>query len=171
MLIKRFLTPPLVVSLVYWQRYGAKVSPRSEVALTRNLTFGSGCVVSSFTKIKATLGPIVIGDHVQIATHCFLDTGAAGVTIGDYTMVGPLTCIVGVNYSYLRLDQPVALQPKTSKGIRIGKNVWIGAGCAILDGADLGDNVIVTPNSVVSSRIPENTIVQGNPAQIIFTRR
>jgi acetyltransferase-like isoleucine patch superfamily enzyme len=169
-LIKRFLTPPLVVSLIYWRRYGAKVSPKSEVELTDNLQFGNGCVVSSFTKIKATLGTIRVGSNVHIATHCFLDTGPGGLTIGDHTMIGPLTCIVSVNYSYMGLT-PVALQPKTSKGIRIGSGVWIGAGCMILDGADIGDNVIVTPNSVVSRRIPENTVVQGNPAEVIFTRR
>jgi acetyltransferase-like isoleucine patch superfamily enzyme len=170
LLIKRFLTPPLVVSLIYWRRYGAKVSPRSEVELTDRLEFGPGCVVSSFTKIKATLGTIRLGSNVHISTQCFLDTGPGGLTIGDYTMVGPLTCIVSVNYSYMGLT-PVALQPKTSKGIRIGNGVWIGAGCMILDGADIGDNVIVTPNSVVSRRIPENTVVQGNPAEVIFTRR
>lgn len=169
--IKRFLTPPVVVSFIYWRRYGAKVSPRAEVDLTRNITFGAGCVVSSFTKIKASVGRIAIGNHVQIATHCFMDTGPAGVTIGDHAMIGPLTCIVGINYSYARLDQPIALQPKTSKGIRIGRGVWIGAGCVILDGADIGDNAIVTPNSVVSGRVAENAVVQGNPAAVIFTRR
>ena len=170
MIIQRFL-PPLLVSFIYWRRYGAKVSPRAEVELTDNLRLGTGCVVSSFTKIKATLGTMVIGDHVQIAAHCFLDTGAGGVTIGDHALIGPLTCIVGINYSHLRLDQPVGLQPKTSKGIRIGKGGWIGGGCMILDGADIGDNVIVTPNSVVSGRVPDNTVVQGNPAEVIFTRR
>jgi acetyltransferase-like isoleucine patch superfamily enzyme len=169
-IIRRFFTPPLVVSLLYWRRYGAKVSPRAEVELTDNLEFGPRCVVSSFTKIKATLGTIRIGSDVQIATQCFLDAGPGGLYIGDHAMIGPLTCIVSVNYSYASLG-PVALQPKTSKGIRIGKGVWIGAGCAILDGADIGDNVIVTPNSVVSRRIPENTVVQGNPAEVIFTRR
>jgi acetyltransferase-like isoleucine patch superfamily enzyme len=171
LLIKRFLTPPLVVSFVYWRRYGAKVSPRAEVDLTDNLVFGSRCVVGSFTKIKAASGPLRIGNDVQIATQCFIGTGAGGLTIGDYTMIGPLTCIVSVNYSYARLDQPVALQPKTSKGIRIGRGVWIGAGCMIVDGADIGANVIVTPNSVVAGRVPENTIVQGNPAEVVFTRR
>jgi len=171
LLIKRFLTPPFVVSFIYWRRYGAKVSLRAEVDLTDNITFGAGCIVSSFTKMKAAFGPIRLGEHVQISTHCFLDTGAAGVTIGDHAMIGPLTCIVGVNYSYARLDQAIALQPKTSKGIRIGKGAWIGAGCMILDGADVGDNAIVTPNSVVAGRVPENAIVQGNPAQVIFTRR
>ncbi len=41
----------------------------------------------------------------------------------------------------------------------------------VLDGAQVGDGVIVAPNSVVSGRIPDNAIVQGNPAKVVFTRR
>ena len=53
----------------------------------------------------------------------------------------------------------------------VGDNVWIGSGCVILDGATIGSGAIITPNSVVSSKIPENAIAQGNPAKVIFTRR
>jgi acetyltransferase-like isoleucine patch superfamily enzyme len=171
MLLRRFLTPPIVVSLVYWLRYRAKISPRSEVDLTDNVKFGAHCVVSSFCKIKAASGSLILGDSVEISTHCFVHADTGGVTIGDHSMIGPLACIVGVTYNYDTLDRPVALQGKISRGIRIGKGVWIGAGAKVLDGADIGDNVIVTPNSVISNRIPPNTIVQGNPAQVIFTRR
>jgi acetyltransferase-like isoleucine patch superfamily enzyme len=63
-------------------------------------------------------------------------------------------------------------QGTESKGpIRIGNNVWIGVGSVILDNAEIGDGVIVTPNSVVSGRIPANAIVQGNPAKTVFIRR
>jgi acetyltransferase-like isoleucine patch superfamily enzyme len=163
--------PPLVVSLVCWVRWRAKVSPRSEVELTDNLLIGAGGVVSSFSKIKTADGAIRIGANAAIATHCFLSAGAGGITIGDYAMIGPLASIVSSNYSYERLDQPVSMQPKTSKGIRIGNNVWIGSGVVVLDGADIGDNAIVTPNSVVAGRVPANAVVQGNPARVIFTRR
>lgn len=167
----RVLTPSFVVSILGWLRYGAKISPRSEVELNRNLIMGRGCVISSYCKIKAGDGVMRFGDHVEIATHCFLAAGTKGLEIGDYTMVGPLCCIVSSNYTYDRLDIPISLQPGTSKGIRIGKGVWIGAGVMVADGADIGDNVIVTPNSVVSGRVPANTIVQGNPAKVIFERR
>ena len=40
-------------------------------------------------------------------------------------------CIIGNDYRYDRLDVPVALQEKTSKGIRIGRDVWLGAGCVV----------------------------------------
>jgi acetyltransferase-like isoleucine patch superfamily enzyme len=91
---------------------------------------------------------------------------------GDDCLIGPNVSIIGNNYRYERLDVPIRLQEKYSaKGIRIGANVWIGAGCTILDGADIGSGTIVTPNSVVSHRLPENSIAQGNPARVIFTRR
>jgi acetyltransferase-like isoleucine patch superfamily enzyme len=79
--------------------------------------------------------------------------------------------IVGSNYRYDRLDIPIQQQEGVSKGITIGNDVWIGVGCAILDGATIGNGVIVGPNSVVSGRVQDNTIVTGNPAKPIFTRR
>lgn len=171
MLLRRVFTPPSLVSLLCWMRWGAKVSHRSEVELSENLSFGANCVVSSFCKIKTSAGPMRIGSSVVIATHCFLSSDTGGVWIGDDVMIGPMACIIGNNYRYDRLDQPVRLQPRISKGIRIGRGVWVGSGVVVLDGAEIGDNVIITPNSVVSGRVPENAIVQGNPAQVIFTRR
>jgi acetyltransferase-like isoleucine patch superfamily enzyme len=53
----------------------------------------------------------------------------------------------------------------------IGNDVWIGVGCAILDGAVIGDHAIVAPNAVVSGHIAEKVIAAGNPAKPIFTRR
>ena len=84
---------------------------------------------------------------------------------------GPNVCIIENNFHYDKLDVPIYQQEKTSKGIDIGDNVWIGSGCAILDGATIRSGAIITPNSVVSSKIPENAIAQGNPAKVIFTRR
>jgi acetyltransferase-like isoleucine patch superfamily enzyme len=41
----------------------------------------------------------------------------------------------------------------------------------LLAGAELGDNVIVSGGSVVSGAVPANSVVLGNPAKVIFTRR
>jgi len=131
---------------------------------------GKGTVVSSFTKIKAN-GPLNIGENVSIGTNCFISSDEGGITIGEYCMIGSNACIIGNNYRYDKLDVPICLQEKTSKGITIGDNTWIGSGAAILDGAVIGKGVIITPNSVVSAKIPDNAIVQGNPARVIFTRR
>ena len=171
-LVRRFLTPGFVVTVRAYLKYGCLVSPKAEVEITPHLRIGRNSVIGSFTKVKATDGPLHIGANVEIANGCVLTSHTAGLTIGDDTLIGPNVSIIGNNYRYDRLDVPIRLQEKVSaKGIRIGANVWIGASCVLLDGADVGSGSILTPGSVVSARLAENSIAQGNPAKVIFTRR
>lgn len=169
--LKRFFIPSFVVTVVYLLKYKCKVSPKAEVDLSNNLIIGKGTQISSFCKIKATDGPMIIGENVSIATGCFISSASGGVKIGDYSMISPNVTIIGNNYKYDKLETPMCLQEQTSKGVNIGRDVWIGAGVSILDGANIGDGVIITPNSVVASNIPDLAIVRGNPSKVIFLRR
>lgn len=170
--LRRFAVPRFVATLYYLARYGALVSPRAEVEISRHLRFGRKSTVGSFTKIKATDGPLLIGARVDIATGCFIASHAHGIEIGDDSLIGPNVSIVGNVYRYDRLDMTFREQGKVSrKGIRIGRNVLIGAGACIVDGAEIGSGVIVAPNAVVASRVPDNAIVQGDPAKAVFHRR
>jgi len=166
----QFLTPSFIVSLYMFVKHGAIVSPRAEVDMSSNLQLGKHTAISSFTKIKAN-GPMSIGKNVSIGTGCFISSESGGVEIGDYCMIGANSCIVGNNYSYNRLDIPICKQSKTSKGIRIGRDVWLGANVIVLDGVIIEDGCIVAPNSVVTSRLRQNQVAQGNPAKGLFSRR
>jgi acetyltransferase-like isoleucine patch superfamily enzyme len=168
--VQRFLTPPLLVTLYYWLRDHATVSFRAEVEATRNLRFGRGCTVSSFVKIKATDGVISIGERSGFATGCFVSAGRKGMRIGRNVLFGPNVTVLGQTYVYDDLDVPFEDQGTISKGIRIGNNVWIGAGSVIADGAVLGDNTVVVANSLVTRRYPPNVIIQGAPAKVIMRR-
>lgn len=168
--VKRFLIPSSFTSLYYFLRFRATVSPRAEVELSRNVTFGHGCTVSSFTKLKATDGPVKMGARCGIGTGCFLSADQKGIIIGDNVLCGPHVSITASNYNYDELDVPLEDQGQSSRGIRIGKNVWIGAGCAILDGSVVGDNTVIVANSLVNRRYPPNSVLQGNPAKVIFRR-
>jgi acetyltransferase-like isoleucine patch superfamily enzyme len=170
--LRRFLVPAPVVTLVYLLRFRCKVSLRAEVELSPGIRVGRGSEIASFAKLKASGGgELRIGERVSIGTGCFISADRGGVSIGDWCMVGPNACIIGNNYRYDRLDVPIAQQEKTSKGIRIGDNVWIGAGAVVTDGARIESGAIVAPNSVVAGKVPKDAIVQGNPARVVFTRR
>lgn len=170
MKLARFL-PGHLVALVYWFRFRAAVSPRAEVELSKNVKLGKGTVIGSFTKVKASNGPLTIGARVSIGSSCFLGAGAAGNRIGDDCLISDHVTILNSNYRYDRLDVPIQQQGITSKGVEIGSNVWLGSGVIVLDGSSIGDGTIVTPNSVVSGKLPPNVIAQGNPAKVIFQRR
>lgn len=49
----------------------------------------------------------------------------------------------------------------------IGNNVSLNVGCKVIGKINIGDNVIVAPNSVVVKDVPTNAIVSGIPAKII----
>ena len=51
--------------------------------------------------------------------------------------------------------------------ITIGNNVFIGINCIILSNTSIGDNCIVGAGSIVRGHFPENSIICGNPAQVI----
>ncbi|MBE0664783.1 MAG: acyltransferase [Chrysiogenales bacterium] len=169
--VQRFLLPRWVISLYYFLKYRCKVSTRAEVELSPLLSIGRGSEVSSFTKIKASYGPLRIGARCSIGAGCFLSSHQGGLTIGDDCLISPNVTIIANNYNYQRLDVPIREQGSQSRGVRIGSNVWIGSGVCVLDGAQIGSGVIVAPNSVVSGKIPDHVIVQGSPAKVIFTRR
>jgi acetyltransferase-like isoleucine patch superfamily enzyme len=169
-LTRRMLTPMIVVRLYYLWKHGAVVSGKAEVDLASSTAWGKGCVISAFTKMKIS-GPCIMGKRVQIATGCFIGAGPAGLTLGDDVLVSPNCTILTGTYVFDRLDVPLQDQGTISKGVRIGHRVWLGSNSVVLAGADIGDNVIVSAGSVVSGAVPPNSIVLGNPAKVIFTRR
>lgn len=169
-LLRRFLTPQIVSCFYYFLNYRGKISPKSEVEVSANFTMGPGCTVGSFTKIKASDGPLQMGERCGIANGCFIAAGAGGIRIGDNFICGPNVVITANNYVYNELNVHLEDQGQTSKGIKIGNNVWIGAGSVILDGTILGDNTIVVANSLVNRRYPANSILQGNPAKVLMKR-
>jgi acetyltransferase-like isoleucine patch superfamily enzyme len=170
-IIRRFFLPSILITLYCLVKFKSFVSFRAEIELSENFSIGRGTNIGSFTKIKASDGPLQIGDNVQISSGCDISSGTQGIAIGNDCMISAHVNIIGNNYRYDRLDIPVRLQEKISKGIKIGNDVWIGAGCCILDGSEIGDGVIITPNSVVSGKIKTNNIASGNPAKAIFERR
>jgi acetyltransferase-like isoleucine patch superfamily enzyme len=171
MKLGRFLVPRSFLSLFALVKWGCRVSPRAELEWSRHLRLGRGVTISSFCKIKSSDGPLSIGTGTQVAPFCFITAHAGGVEIGNDCLIGPGATLAGNSYRYDDLTKPMRLQDQVSRGIRIGDDVWISAGCVVLDGADIGSGTIVTPNTVVSGRVPPNSVLQGNPAKIIFTRR
>ncbi|MGI9293247.1 MAG: acyltransferase [Pseudomonadales bacterium] len=169
-LIQRFFLPGIVKTLYFSLKYNSKVSPKAEVDISPHLQLGEGSVISSFTKIKATDGPLKIGKRSSVEFGCFIAAGEAGVEIGENCLIGPNVSIIGNSYNYDKKGINLEDLGKTSKGVKIGANTWIGAGTAILDGAQIGDNSIIVANSLINRKYKNDVILQGAPAKVILSR-
>lgn len=170
-MLLRVALPGFAVSLLYWVKYRCFISPKAEVDFDPLIRIGRGTRISSFAQIKASHGPVEIGRDVGITPGCCIAAGEGGVTIGDDCMLGPHVVVLGSTYRFNRLDVPIRTQGMVSKGVRIANNVWLGAGTVVLDGAEIGEGVVVAAHSVVTGALPANTIAEGNPAKVVFRRR
>jgi|ADGO01.1.fsa_nt_gi Acetyltransferase (isoleucine patch superfamily) len=169
-LLRRFLIPAPLVTLICFAKFGARVSPRAEVELGPELFLGRGVNISSFCKVKVG-GPLRIGPDTHIATGSFIDATEAGLEIGENCLIGPHNVILTSSYHYARTGVPLRLQGHHFEPTRIGRNVFLGAHCVVLAGTVIEDDVIVAAHSVVSGRVPAGTVVSGNPARPVFRRR
>ena len=52
--------------------------------------------------------------------------------------------------------------------IKVGNNVFIGNNCVLLPNTTIGDNCIIGIGSIVRGQFPENSVIIGNPAKVIY---
>jgi acetyltransferase-like isoleucine patch superfamily enzyme len=115
-------------------------------------------------------GPIELGAGVSINPFAVLDGGKKGIVIGVDSRIASHACIYGFDHGLLP-DAPVRAQPVRSRGVRIGRDVWIGAQACITDGVNLGDHAVVGAGAVVTRDVEAFAIVGGVPARSIGDRR
>lgn len=105
---------------------------------------------------------ITLGDGVFMNFNCTI-LDICPVTIGDLTQIGPGVQILAADHPRDPAQRRVMLE--SGKPIRIGANVWIGAGALILPGVTIGDDAIVGAGSIVTRDVPAGVTVAGNPAR------
>ncbi|MFC5338933.1 acyltransferase [Leucobacter denitrificans] len=119
---------------------------KENYARKHGVTIGKGCRIYT-NLVTSEPWMISVGDRVTISTACHLIThDGSGWLVSDER---------GRRYKYAP--------------IRIGSNVFIGAGVTILPGVTIGDNVVVGAGSVVTKDVPSRTISAGVPARQIGT--
>lgn len=107
------------------------------------VSFGKG-VYANFGLTLVDDGAIEVGDHVMFAPHVTLATGTHPI------------------HPELRAHQAQYNLP-----IRIGNNVWLGAGCCVMPGVTIGENTVVGAGSVVTRDLPANVVAAGIPCRVL----
>lgn len=83
------------------------------------------------------------------------------ISIGKGTTIGPNVSIYDHDHNY-KSGKGVVTTP-----IIIGSNVWIGAGCIILQGTIIGNEAIIGAGTVIKNNIPPETIAV-NSKDLLF---
>lgn len=120
----------------------------SAATLMGDFTIGRGSSIWPGTVIRADMNSIKIGECVNIQDNCTLHVDSkAGLTIGDYTLVGH-NCMI--------------------HSCTIGKACLIGIGSIILEGAVVGDGAMITAGVLLrgGSKVPPGALVIQKSGEI-----
>lgn len=123
-----------------------QISDPVDYARGLGVSIGEDCRLVGNVKFGSEPYLISLGNHVSITSSQFI-THDGGVWV--------------FRKDYPKLD---IIAP-----IRVGNNVFIGAGCTILPGVEIGDNVVVGAGSVVTKSLPSDHVYAGIPAKPIKT--
>ncbi|MBA3832243.1 MAG: serine acetyltransferase [Chthoniobacterales bacterium] len=163
---------------------GYGVRPQDKTFFRKRITpfleFGTiGVVVYRFGRwvysIKIpVIRQIMIFVYLVVNTLCMAITGihiqresdiGPGLVIHNFCNVMVLVKRMGHSCT---LNQGVTVGSVRGTGWpTIGNNVYFGTGCKVMGGVTVGDNVVVSANSLVVADVPGNCTVMGVPARII----
>jgi len=163
---------------------------KNEIVVPTNISIGENSKIHELSIIKNEKGRLKIGrdftlgiganlltygGSIEIGNNSLINNytvvyGHGGIIIGSNTQIAANCTIIPANHNFSFLDIPIQYQGETTKGIKIGNNVWIGANSVILDGVEIGNGSIIGAGSIVTKSIPENCVAYGNPAKVIRKR-
>ena len=107
---------------------------------------------------------IHIGENFYSNVNCVMLDGAS-ITFGDNVFVAP-------NCGFYTAGHPFDVKQRNAGleyayPIKIGNNVWIGAGVSVLPGVTIGDNSVIAAGSVVTKDSPAGVLAAGCPCHVI----
>lgn len=136
------------------------------------------CSISQFTAL-GVCHPVILrtlrqGALISVGSSSGLSgttiCAAQSVEIGRDCLVGADAKIVDTDFHALN---PVGRRSNNDwkqigvAPVKIGDNVFLGAGVMVLKGVEIGSNSVVGACAVVSKRIPEGALAAGNPASVL----
>lgn len=101
-----------------------------------------------------------LGANIAMGGYCIIGT----TSIGDGVMIASRVSIPSGKRQHVD-DTGRLCSTTTLDRVTIGKKCWIGEGAIIL--ADVGDGCIVSAGTVITTKVPDNYLIGGNPGKLI----
>jgi acetyltransferase-like isoleucine patch superfamily enzyme len=140
-----------------------------EIGRDATLHLGRWSWIGHGSKIRVHEGEARIGAKTVLGQECTI-SAFQHVSIGRECIVADRVMLIDFDHGVVEVERPVRAQGIYKRDVRVGHNVWIGYGVAILRGVTVGDNSVLGTSTIVSHDVPANAVAAGVPVRVIRMR-
>ena len=133
-----------------------------------NLIVGANVICRNFENFHVSSGKLILHDGVFINNSCSFNC-MERIEIGSGTMMGE-----GVRFydhDHVYTAEKIEKWQWTTAPIRVGRDCWIGSNVTILKGVTIGDNTIIGAGCLIRNDVPANSVVYNDGNLIVKERR
>lgn len=110
------------------------------------------------------------GQYIHIGADSFLNydcvlLDVCDIAIGQRCQLGPRVQVLTATHPLDPAERAAGWE--AGAPVRIGDDVWIGAGAIILPGVTVGPGSVIGAGAVVTRDVPSGVVVAGNPARVL----
>jgi len=140
-----------------------------------SISIGDNVRIDCFVLIAAGLEGIQIGSHIHIGAGSYLFGSGGRLILEDFSGLSPRVSLFTASDDFVEgyLHGPII--PERYKKIKRGDvvlklNACVASGSVVLPGVTVGVNACVGAMTVVTSNVPDHTLVVGNPGRRVAKR-
>lgn len=111
-----------------------------------------------------------IRDGVAIRVGCCM-SASDSILIEENVGMGASVTVVDSKHTWSSGHPQAFFSPVEAAPVRIGPGSWLADRVTITAGADIGEQCAIGSNSTVGGKIPDFSIVIGNPGRIVGSTR
>ena len=132
-----------------------------------DLIVGSNVICRNFENFHVSSGKLILHDGVFINNSCSFNC-MERIEIGNGTMMGE-----GVRFydhDHVYTTEKIEKWQWSTAPIRVGRDCWIGSNVTILKGVTIGDNTIIGAGCLIRNDVPANSVVYNDGNLIVKER-
>src|SRR5258708_12779396 len=154
---------------------GVRVGSHAQVALTRwphrtgRILLSDQCTIATGAVLHASGGSILLAPRVYVGPYTIIYGGGV-VEVGRDTLIGPHCKIITSNHGVPAIEDVNGLQPEISEPVKIGRDVWLGAGVTGLPAVPSGDGCFAGAGAVIKKELPPYVFQARVPGKIHLLR-
>ncbi len=141
-----------------------------EIGKDATLHLGRWSWIGHGSKIRVHEGEARIGAKTVLGQECTI-SAFQHISIGRECIVADRVMLIDFDHGVVEVDRPIREQGIYKRAVRVGHNVWIGYGVAILRGATVGDNCVLGTSTIVTRDVPDNAVAAGVPVRVLRMRK